>query len=52
MDGSNRILEMSSLLGIGASMGLMIPAFFVVELGFLAAPAMAILVPSLLYGTR
>lgn len=49
---SNRLLDASSLLGIVAGMGLMLPAFFVAELAFLAAPAFAVLVPSVLYGTR
>lgn len=49
---SNPVLEASSLLGIAAGVGLMLPAFFVAELAFLALPAFAVLVPSLLYGTR
>jgi len=47
-----RVLEISSLVGIMGGVGLMLPAFFVAELAFLALPAFAILVPSLLYGTR
>jgi len=49
---SNRTLEASSLFGIMAGVGLMMPAFFVAELAFLAVPAFAMLVPGLLYGTR
>jgi hypothetical protein len=48
----NRTLEAASLFGITSGLGLMISAFFVGELGFLAAPAFLMLVPSLLYGTR
>jgi len=49
---SNRVLEASSLAGIMGGVALMLPAFFVAELAFLALPAFALLVPSLLYGTR
>ena len=49
---TNPTLEASSVFGIVAGMGLMMPAFFVAELAVLALPAFALLVPSLLYGTR
>ena len=49
---NERFLEASSLLGITASVGMLMPAFFMAELAFLALPGLALLVPSLLYGTR
>jgi hypothetical protein len=49
---NNRVLEASSLLGIVAGFGLMVPTFFIAELGLLALPGFVLLLPSLLYGLR
>jgi len=46
------VLEAGSLAGIVTSFGLFYPAFFVPGWALLAAPASALLVGSLLYGTR
>ena len=45
-------LEASSLLGVAASVGLLFPAILLSELSFLALPAFALMVPSLLYSLR
>ena len=46
------LLDASSLLGIAAGMGMLLPAFLVPDLAFLALPAGLVLLPSLLYGTH
>ena len=46
------VFEASSLVGIITSFALFYPAFFVSGMALLAAPASALLVGSLLYGTR
>ncbi len=51
VDGE-RVLEVSSLLGIVAAFGVMVPAFFVPDLALLAVPAFVLLIVSLLLGTR
>jgi len=49
---SDQILDVSALAGIVAAIGLMIPAFFLPDLGILAVPAFVLLLASLLCGTR
>ena len=49
---SERTLEASALLGILAGLGMLIPAFLVPEIGFLALPALLLLLPSLLFALR
>lgn len=46
------VFEATSLVGIVSSFALFYPAFFVPGWALLAAPASALLVGSLLYGTR
>ena len=46
------VFEATSLIGIVTSFALFYPAFFVAGWALLAAPASALLVGSLLYGTR
>lgn len=52
LEETNRTLEISSVVGIVAGFALMIPAFFVADLAYLAMPGLAVLVPSLLYTAR
>lgn len=49
---SQRALDASTLLGVAAGIGLLIPAFVVPGLGSLALPAFVVLVPSLLLALR
>jgi hypothetical protein len=49
---SEQISDLSSLVGIVAGFGLLLPAFLVPELRMLAIPGFAVLLPSLLYCTR
>jgi hypothetical protein len=49
---SEQILDLSSILGIVAGTAMLMPAFFVPELRLMAIPACAVLLPSLLCGTR
>ena len=42
----------TSLLGIAAGTGLLLSAFCLPELRILALPALLVLLPSLLFGTR
>lgn len=46
------LLDASALIGIVAGFAMLLPAFFVPELRFLALPAFVVLVPSLLFGAR
>ena len=48
----NQTLDVSSVVGMVAGMGLLLPAYVVPDLWFLALPAFLILVPSLLFGMR
>jgi len=49
---SDQVLDVSALVGIVAAMALMVPAFFVAEMGALAVPAFVLLLASMLCGTR
>lgn len=49
---SDRVLEATSLVGIVAGIGALLPAFFMPEMGFLVAPAFVVLLSGLLYGMR
>ena len=49
---SDQVLDVTALVGIIAAMGLMIPAFFVSDMGMLAVPAFVLLLGSMLAGTR
>jgi len=49
---SEQLRETTSLVGIGAGLALLLPAFLLPELRLLAIPAFAIFLPSLLYCTR
>lgn len=51
-NGNDRVLDLSSFVGMMAGMGLLFPAYFVPEMRFLALPAFVVLLPSLLYGMR
>jgi hypothetical protein len=44
--------DATPLLGIMAGLALLMPAAVVPELGFLALPALVVLLPSLLFGMR
>lgn len=44
--------EVTPLLGILVGLGLLMPAISVPHLDFLALPALVVLLPSLLFGTR
>ena len=47
-----RLADASSLLGVLAGMGLLLPAVLVPELRFLLVPAFGLLIPSLLIVSR
>lgn len=49
---SDQVLDVSALVGIVTAMGLFVPAFFVPGLDLLAAPALVVLLASMLWGTR
>lgn len=49
---SEQVRDATSLVGIGAGLALLLPAFLVPDLMILAIPAFGILIPSLLYCTR
>jgi hypothetical protein len=51
-DINSRALDVTSLVGILAGFGMLVPAIFVPELRFLSVPAFVVLLPSLLIGTR
>lgn len=49
---TDRVLDVSSLVGITAGMGLLLPALFVPDLRLLIVPALVVLLFSLLCCTR
>ena len=50
--GNRRFLDVTSTIGILVGVSLLLPAFIVPELTFLAAPASAVLVLGLMYESR
>lgn len=52
MEETNRFYEAGSVVGITSGITVMLVAFFMAEVSFLAIPGLTVLVPSLLYATR
>lgn len=52
LETTDQRLDAGSLAGIATGLGMLLPAFLVPELAVLAAPALLVLVPSLIVGFR
>jgi len=52
LQASDRVLDTTSMVGIMAGFGMLVPAFLVSEMAFLAVPAFVVLLLGMICGTR